>query len=99
MSSETGQSWSEWMDFDKSNVETVPEAAGVFSMHATMKTLYIGGSENLRNALLDCLSHPCIGRAKRFRYMLTQSQVEVKGKLLSEYRLKHDGKLPECSQQ
>ena len=87
------------MDFNRPSVEAVPEAAGVFSMHAAMKILHIGGGENVRQALLDCLSHPCIGKAKRFRYMLTQSQVEVKEKLLSEYRLKHGGKLPECSQQ
>ena len=32
-STESGESWSQWIDFDKSNVSSIPECAGVFGMH------------------------------------------------------------------
>ncbi len=45
--------WSEWLDFDRSNiVSIVPEISGVYKLHASMKILYIGSSnqtlDNLR---------------------------------------------------
>ena len=93
---ESGKSWSQWLDFDKSNVSSVPESAGVFVMHASMKILFIGGSENLRKSLLESLSTPCIDKAKRFRYMITESPDKVKDQLIKKYIEKHDGKLPLC---
>ncbi|MFQ5920576.1 MAG: hypothetical protein ACE5JV_00995 [Nitrososphaerales archaeon] len=92
------ESWSEWKDFDRANVEGVPELPGVYVMHAAMKILYIGGGLNLRQGLLDLISHPCIGKAKRFRYMTTQSYDEMKAKILEEYREKH-GRLPQCMEE
>ena len=87
-------SWSEWIDFDRTNIEAVPELPGVYAMHAAMKILYVGSGTNLRQSLLESLSHPCIGRAKRFHYM-TNKHNEMKEKLLKEYHQKH-GRLPEC---
>lgn len=95
MSSETEASWSEWIDFDRTNVEAVPELAGVYAMHAAMKILYIGSSTNLRQSLRESLSHPCISKAKRFHYMITNNHNEMRERLLNEYRQKH-GRLPEC---
>ena len=47
-------SWTAWVDFDKPTVENIPEGAGVYKMHASMKILYIGNStQNIRQALLD----------------------------------------------
>jgi len=88
-------SWSEWIDFDRTHIEAVPELSGVYAMHAAMKILYIGGSANLRQSLLESLSHPCISKAKRFHYMTINNHSEMKEKLLNEYRQKH-GRLPEC---
>jgi hypothetical protein len=89
--------WSEWLDFDKSTVENMPEEDGVYKMHASMKILYIGGNtQNIRQSLLDCLSDPCISKATRFSYALTDSADKVKEQLLNEYRSKHNGKLPTC---
>ena len=89
--------WSEWLDFDKSTVENIPEEDGVYKMHASMKILYIGGNtQNIRQSLLDCLSDPCISKATRFSYALTDSADKVKEQLLNEYRSKHNGKLPTC---
>jgi hypothetical protein len=49
--------WSEWLDFDKSTIETIPETAGVYKIHAGMKILYVGSNtQNIRLSLLDCLS-------------------------------------------
>ena len=95
-STESGESWSQWLDFDKSNVSSIPECAGVFVMHATMKILFIGSTQNLRNSLLESLSTPCMDKAKRFRYMITESPDEVKAQLLKEYIEKHDGEFPLC---
>jgi hypothetical protein len=89
--------WSEWLDFDKSTVENIPEEDGVYKMHASMKILYIGGNtQNIRQSLFDCLSDPCISKATRFSYALTDSADKVKEQLLNEYRSKHKGKLPTC---
>jgi excinuclease UvrABC nuclease subunit len=95
MSDETAASWSEWLDFNENNIDSVPEVAGVYMMHAAMKILYIGDNTNLRQGLRESLSHPCISKAKRFRYLTTQSASEMKEKLLNEYRAKH-GRLPSC---
>jgi hypothetical protein len=62
-----------------------------------MKILYIGNStQNIKKSLIDCLSDPCISKAKRFSYAQTESSDKVKEQLLNEYRSKHNGKLPEC---
>ena len=95
MSSEAEASWSEWIDFNQANTEGVPELPGVYVMHAGMKILYIGASANLKQSLRESLSHPCISKAKRFRYMTTPSYGEIKEKLLHEYREKY-GRLPQC---
>lgn len=90
------ETWSEWLDFDKPNIDAVPELSGVCVTHANMKVLYIGGSQNIRKTLLECLSDPCTGKAKRFRYALLSVYQSEKDKLLKEYAEKHGGKLPAC---
>jgi excinuclease UvrABC nuclease subunit len=96
MSTESGMNWSQWLDFDKSTISNVPESTGVFAMHAAMKILFIGSSQNLKNSLLESLSKPCLDNAKRFRYMITDSPDKVKEQLIQEYAQKHDGKMPLC---
>jgi excinuclease UvrABC nuclease subunit len=90
-------SWTEWLDFDKPTVENIPEGAGVYKMHASMKILYIGNStQNIRQALLECLSDPCTNKATRFSYALTDSSDKVREQLVIEFRSKHNGKFPIC---
>lgn len=97
MSNEDGLTWSEWLDFERHTVEAIPESARVYKMHATMKILFIGSSaQSVRQSLLDCLSDPCIRKATRFAYALTDSADKVKEQLLNESRSKHNGKLPVC---
>lgn len=92
------EQWSEWLDFDRARVESVPEAAGVYLMHASMKVMHIGSGDNIRKLLLELLQDPCASKAKRFHYMLTQSHASVKEQLLKDYMDKHQGRTPECMQ-
>ena len=91
------ESWSDWLDFDRPNIEAAPESPGVFVMHASMKVLYIGASANIRQGLNERLSNECSSKAKRFRYMLTQSPEDVRAGLLKDYAEKHQGKMPLCN--
>ena len=90
--------WSQWLDFDKANIEAIPESPGVCVMHASMKILYIGAGRNIRRELLDQLSDPCTGKAKRFRYVATPAFESVKEQQVKEY-MKNHGKLPPCMDQ
>jgi hypothetical protein len=96
MSSETGEQWSEWLDFSQDVAKSVPETSGVFVTHAAMKILFIGNAQNLRVSLLESLTTQCLEKAKRFRYMVTDSQEKIKEQLVQDYTKKHNGKLPEC---
>jgi hypothetical protein len=96
MSSEIGEQWSEWLDFNQDVAKSVPETSGVFVMHTAMKILFIGGAQNLRVSLLKSLTAPCLEKAKRFRYMITDLQEKIKEQLIQDYIKKHNGKLPEC---
>jgi hypothetical protein len=90
--------WSEWLDFNQSDIAaaTIPEKPGVFKVHASMKILYIGSSStNLRQSLLESLSDPCIGKARRFSYLVTEKAEQVKDQMLKQYRESH-GNLPAC---
>ena len=88
--------WSPWLDFDIDNISIIAESEGVYKMHAGMKILFIGSSQNLKKSLLECLSDPCISKAKRFSYAITQSSDKINEQLLNEYRNKHNGTLPTC---
>jgi excinuclease UvrABC nuclease subunit len=88
--------WSDWLDFNPEQIASVPESAGVYMMHAAMKILVIGNSDNLQQTIKNSLKTPCTSDAKRFRYFVTSSHEEISKKLLKEYREKHDGKLPKC---
>jgi len=96
MSSETGEEWSEWLDFNQDNVKSVTESSGVFVMHTAMKILFIGGAQNLRASLVESLATPCLEKAKRFRYMTTVFQEKTRERLIKDYIEKHNGKLPAC---
>ena len=96
MDNETGEQWSQWLDFNQDAVNSTPETSGVFVMHAAMKILFIGSAQNLRASLLESLTTPCLEKAKRFRYMVTDSQEKTKEQLVQDYAKKHNGKLPEC---
>ena len=87
--------WSQWLDFDRLNIEATPESPGVFVMHASMKVLYIGSGQNVRQEMLVRLSDPCTGKTKRFRYIVTSEFEALREQLVKEYVSKH-GELPAC---
>ena len=92
-----GEEWSEWLDFDRQTLESVPESAGAFVMHASMKVLYIGSSDNIRGALQDRLTDDCCSKSKRFKYMLAPSHEAARTTLLDDFAAKHQGQLPPCN--
>jgi hypothetical protein len=46
--------------------------------------------------LLESLLDPCIGKARRFSYLVTDKAEQVKDQLLKEYRDSHGGNFPAC---
>lgn len=82
--------------FDINLSINTPDKPGVFKVHASMKILYIGSSMNLRQSLLESLPDPCIGKARRFSYLVTEKAEQIKDQLLKEYRETHRGNLPAC---
>jgi hypothetical protein len=88
--------WSPWLDFNREAISQIAELEGVFKMHSEMKILFMGSGQNLRNSLLDCLSNPCVSKAKRFSYAFSHSSEKLIDELLLEYRTKHGGRLPNC---
>jgi len=88
--------WSEWLDYNATEISKIPEEPGVYMMHAAMKILYIGKTTNLRQTILESLNDSCAKDAKRFKYSTTPEYEQIGAQLLREYQEKHDGKLPKC---
>lgn len=88
--------WSDWLDFNEIVISKIPQSAGVYMMHASMKILFIGGSENIKNSIQDKYKEPCISRATRIRYMQTSSHERVTCDLIKDYQDRHEGNLPQC---
>jgi len=88
--------WSEWLDFNGKTISNIPQSAGVYMMHASMKILFIGGSENIKTSIQDKEYEQCISKATRVRYMQTLSYEQVADDLIKDYQDRHEGKLPQC---
>lgn len=93
---ENNITWSDWLDYSTEQIAKTPEEPGAYMMHAAMKILYIGDSNNLRQTILESLNDACTRDAKRFRYTISSKHEEIKTQLLKEYQEKHEGKLPKC---
>jgi len=87
--------WSEWFDFNAETISRIPQTAGVYMMHTSMKILFIGGSENMK-ADIQQNTNPCVSRATRIRYMQTSSFEKITDELIKDYQSRHEGKLPQC---
>ena len=92
------EEWSEWLDFNRETITSiVPQESGLFKVHASMKILHIGTAQNLRTTLLDFTLDPCVGKGQRFSFMINRGSLEnLKRNLLIEYKLRHNGMLPDC---
>jgi len=87
--------WSEWLDFNQDIISKTPETPGVFMMHADTKILHIGGSENMRKTI-ESISEKCVLDATRFRYGEEKDFEKRKNELITDYKKRHEGKLPKC---
>jgi len=90
--------WSEWLDFNGETLSKIPQSAGVYMMHTSMKILFIGGSENIKTSVEDKENEKCISKSTRVRYMQTSSYEQITDNLIKEYQERHEGKLPLCMQ-
>ena len=88
--------WSDWLDFNEETISKIPQSAGVYMMHTSMKILFIGGSENIKTSIQDKESYSCISGATRVRYMQTLSYEQITDDLIKDYQDRHEGKLPQC---
>lgn len=88
--------WSDWLDFNEDTISKIPQSAGVYMMHASMKILFIGGADNIKTSIQDKDKDPCISRATRVRYMQTSSYEQMTDDLIKDYQDRHGGKLPQC---
>lgn len=88
--------WSDWLDFNEETISEIPQSAGVYMMHASMKILFIGGSEDIKKSIQEKEKEPCISKANRVRYMQTTSYEQVFEDLIKDYQDRHEGKIPQC---
>ncbi len=78
--------WSDWLDYNEETISKIPQSAGVYMMHASMKILFIGGSENINISIQDKNGDSCISRATRERYMQTASYEQITDDLIKDYQ-------------
>jgi hypothetical protein len=88
--------WSDWLDFNEETILKIPQSAGVYMMHASMKILFIGGSENIKKSIQEKEKEPCISKATRVRYMQTTSYEQISEDLIKDYQDRHEGNIPQC---
>lgn len=88
--------WSNWLNFNEETISKIPQSPGVYMMHASMKILFIGGSDNIKTSIQDKDEEPCVSKATRVRYMQTLSYEKITDDLLKDYQDRHEGKLPHC---
>jgi len=88
--------WSDWLDFNDETISKIPQSAGVYMMHASMKILFIGGSENIKASIKNKEKEQCISKATRIRYMQTRTYEQIVNDLIKDYKDRHNGKYPQC---
>jgi hypothetical protein len=88
--------WSDWLDFSQETFEIIPKSPGVFMMHAAMKILFIGGSNNMKKSIKEIASKECISKSTRVRYRKEESFEKVKQELIVDFKKRHEGHLPSC---
>ena len=93
---EIENTWSDWADFNENTISDIPQSAGVYMMHASMKILVIEGASNIKKSVIEKLSFPCITNNTRLRYMETSSYEKMAEILIKNYKNRHEGNLPSC---
>lgn len=90
--------WSEWLDFSEQTLLAIPHVSGVYMMHSTMKILFIEGTDNIKKAIEEKQTHPCITNTTRLRYIQTPNYEKIARDLITDYKNRHEGKIPLCMQ-
>lgn len=90
--------WSEWIDFGEQTLSIIPSVPGVFMMHSSMKILFIEGTANIKKSIEEKKTHPCITNTTRLRYMKTPHYEKIEKGLITDYKNRHEGKIPLCMQ-
>ena len=88
--------WSNWGDNNQELLSKIPEKPGVYMMHASMKILFIGGSQNMKKSIIEALEKKCVTKATRIRFREENDFDEIKNKLIVEYKKRHEGNIPQC---
>jgi hypothetical protein len=88
--------WSDWLDFNEETISKIPQSSGVYMMHASMKILFIEGSENIKKDIQDKNKDSCISNSTRVKYMKTTSYEQIRNDLIKDYQDRHYGELPQC---
>ncbi|MHA7647045.1 hypothetical protein [Nitrosopumilus sp. S4] len=92
----TEDNWSEWLDFNQEHFKDIPEMAGVFMMHQSMKILFIGGSENIKESIIKLSTNDCIKNATRFKYKKEENFEKNSIELIEDFKKRHEGTFPGC---
>ena len=95
---EIENTWSDWTDFNENIISNIPQSAGVYMMHASMKILLIEGASDIKKSVIEKLSYPHMTNNTRLRYMKTPSYEKMAEKLVKDYKNRHEGNLPSCMQ-
>ena len=88
--------WSDWIDFNHKSFSKIPELPGVFMMHASMKILFIGGSENMKKTITDTALQECISKSTRFRFRKEENYEKIRIEVINDFKKRHEGNLPDC---
>ena len=88
--------WSNWRDKNQELFSKIPEKPGVYMMHASMKILFIGGSQNMKKSITETLEKKWVTKATRIRFREENDFDEIKNKLIVEYKKRHEGNIPQC---
>ena len=88
--------WSEWLDNNHEIIAQIPEIPGVFMMHASMKILLIGGSNNIKKSISEALEKKCASQATRLRFRAEENFEKIKEELIADFKKRHEGNIPQC---
>ncbi len=88
--------WSEWLDNNQEIISQIPEKPGVYMMHESMKILLIEGSKNMKKSINEALNEKCVSNSTRIRFCEEENYEQIKNKLLSDYKKRHEGNIPQC---
>ena len=88
--------WSDWRDNNQKVLSEIPEKPGVYMMHADIKILFIGGSQNMKKSINEALEKKCVSKATRIRFREEGNFDEIKNKLITDYKKRHEGNIPQC---